>query len=157
MYQVVLFDSSKGNEEGKEIEKVIAWYPSDCTQCEKVQSVGLLQALIQFSGVFDEVRCVIPSIYELCGFQIEGLIQVASNADIVEFERKFWVLGQLSKSNLYLSIMDAQSALGRHVSETNLMGLVKNFDNVLKFYMVDKMDGETEVCCYGKSSCWSCS
>lgn len=58
MYQVALFDSSKGNEEGKEIEKVIAWYPSDCTEREKIQSVGLLQALIQFAGVFDEVRYV---------------------------------------------------------------------------------------------------
>lgn len=66
------------------------------------------------------------------------------------------MLGQLSKSNLYLSIMVAQSALGRHVSETNLMGLVQNFDNVLKFYMMDKQDGETEVCCYGKSSYWFC-
>ena len=66
------------------------------------------------------------------------------------------MLGQLSKSNLYLSIMVAQSALGRHVSETNLMGLVQNFDNVLKFYMMDKRDGETEVRCYGKSSYWFC-
>lgn len=59
MFQLAVFDISRGNREGHEEEKIIAWSPSDTPLQEQLSNAGLLQAMLQLGGYFSDVR-VLP-------------------------------------------------------------------------------------------------
>lgn len=108
MYRIIVVDSTRGNEEGRESEKLMAWYPD--SMCENLRVTGLLQGLLHFSSLFDSK---------------------SSTADIVDFESTLWVLGALPTPTLYLCIIVEKELLGRHVTDMNLLGVIKNFSDVL--------------------------
>lgn len=109
MYRIIVIDSTRGNEEGRESEKLVAWYPDN--MLEKLREPGLLQGLLHFSSLFDSE---------------------SSTADIVDFESTLWVLGALPTPALHLCIMVEKELLGRHVTDVNLQGLIRNFSDVLR-------------------------
>ena len=54
MNKLLVFDVDKGNEEGREHEKILAFEPACISGDLKIRVVGLLQGLLQFVGVFQE-------------------------------------------------------------------------------------------------------
>jgi len=52
MNKLVVFDVDKGNEEGCEQEKILAFEPAFISEDLKIRVVGLLQGLLQFVDVF---------------------------------------------------------------------------------------------------------
>lgn len=114
MYNIVVIDSSRGNEEGTELEKIVAWYPAETSHNERIRVAGLLQGLLHFSSLFDDEP---------------------GAADIVDFDTSYWVIGSTPVDNLFLSIMVEKQYLGRHVTETNFIGLLYNFLDVLRMIL----------------------
>jgi hypothetical protein len=54
MNKILVFDVDKGNEEGSEQEKILAFEPACISEDLKIRVVGLLQGLLQFVDVFQE-------------------------------------------------------------------------------------------------------
>eukprot|EP00889_Picochlorum_renovo_P007023 jgi/Picre1/34053/NNA_001528.t1 len=72
MFQLGIFDDSKGRKEGEEAEKIVGWYPVTTEVEYQVRSIGLLQGLLQFLSIFDSAP---------------GEVETA------EFEDGYWVVG----------------------------------------------------------------
>ncbi len=51
-FQLLVFDSRRGNNEGEEENKVLGFYPDSAPLRERVSLAGLLQGLHMFSGSF---------------------------------------------------------------------------------------------------------
>jgi First Longin domain of INTU, CCZ1 and HPS4 len=49
-FQLLVFDSRRGNNEGEEEDKVLGFYPDSTPNNERVSLAGLLQGLHIFSG-----------------------------------------------------------------------------------------------------------
>lgn len=109
MYHILVIDSSKGNEEGRESEKLVAWYPTGKQGDERVREAGFLQGLLHFSDIFDGQ---------------------SSESNIVDLDMSLWVIGKFPRTNLYMSMMIDKQKLGRHVTNMNLIGIVKNIVDV---------------------------
>lgn len=54
MNKLLVFDVDKGNEEGCEQDKILAFEPACISYDLKIRIVGLLQGLLQFVDVFQE-------------------------------------------------------------------------------------------------------
>jgi hypothetical protein len=54
--QLLVFDSRRGNREGEEIKKVLAFYPANTPTVEQITTAGLLHGLLLFSSNFSQVR-----------------------------------------------------------------------------------------------------
>ena len=122
MYRIIVIDSSKGNAEGSEYEKLVAWYPHDMS--ETVRDAGLLQGLLHFASLFGEEN---------------------SASDIIDFGSVLWVCGTLPIPNFYLSIMVDKQILGRHVTDMNLLGVIKNITDVLEMVVRGNQSDEEVV------------
>ena len=55
MVQLLIFDSRRGNREGEEMRKILAFYPADTPVVEQITLAGLLQGLLLFSANFSQV------------------------------------------------------------------------------------------------------
>ena len=53
--QLLVFDSRRGNREGEEEAKVLAFHPAGTPAVEQISIAGLLQGLLLFSSNFSEV------------------------------------------------------------------------------------------------------
>jgi First Longin domain of INTU, CCZ1 and HPS4 len=54
-FQLAVFDDRRGNREGNQDEKLLAFYPAGTPVHEQESAVGLIQALIAFTQVFGTV------------------------------------------------------------------------------------------------------
>lgn len=54
--QLLVFDTRRGNREGQEIEKVLAFHPADTPPVQQVTTAGLLHGLLLFSSNFSQAR-----------------------------------------------------------------------------------------------------
>lgn len=55
-FRIAVFDDRRGNTEGEEEEKLLAFWPSDTPLREQIAAVGLIQAMAAFMGTFAGVR-----------------------------------------------------------------------------------------------------
>lgn len=55
-FRIAVFDDRRGNTEGDEEEKLLAFWPSDTPTREQTAAVGLIQAMAAFMGTFAGVR-----------------------------------------------------------------------------------------------------
>ena len=55
-FRIAVFDERRGNAEGEEEEKVLAFWPSDTPLRQQIAAVGLIQAMSAFMGTFTGVR-----------------------------------------------------------------------------------------------------
>lgn len=53
--QLCVFDSQRDYPEGEEAQRILAYYPTDCSIDEQTAVIGLAEALATFSNNFDEV------------------------------------------------------------------------------------------------------
>jgi hypothetical protein len=60
--RVAVFDDRRGNTEGTEADKVLAFWPADTAEREQVAAVGLVQAMAAFMANFSGVRSPAPAI-----------------------------------------------------------------------------------------------
>ena len=54
--QLLVFDSRRGNLEGQEIQKILAFHPAETPEVEQITTAGLLHGLLLFSSNFCQVR-----------------------------------------------------------------------------------------------------
>ena len=52
--QLCAFDTSRDYPEGEEARQILAYHPADCCVDDQISVVGLAQALLTFTGNFDE-------------------------------------------------------------------------------------------------------
>lgn len=52
--QLCAFDTSRDYPEGEEARQILAYHPADCSVDDQISVVGLAQALLTFTGNFDE-------------------------------------------------------------------------------------------------------
>ena len=55
-FRIAVFDEQRGNAEGREEDKVLAFWPPDTPPQEQIVAVGLVQAMAAFMGTFAGVR-----------------------------------------------------------------------------------------------------
>lgn len=54
--QLCVFDAERDYPEGEEARQILAYHPEDCSTDIQTSVVGLAQALLTFTGNFDEAR-----------------------------------------------------------------------------------------------------
>ena len=72
--QLYVFKTSFGQREGREEEKILAYYPPDLGLGHQTRNVGLAEALINFTGQFSDdkpVETVYTKRYRQCFFSPE--------------------------------------------------------------------------------------
>lgn len=52
---LAVYDTRRGQQEGREAEKILAFYPSSAAPTTQSSIVGLAQALTMFAGTFNKV------------------------------------------------------------------------------------------------------
>lgn len=52
--QLCVFDTERDYPEGEEARQILAYHPEDCSIDDQTSVVGLAQALLTFTGNFDE-------------------------------------------------------------------------------------------------------
>lgn len=75
--QLLVFDTRRGNREGQEIEKVLAFHPADTPPVQQVTTAGLLHGLLLFSSNFSQARaagrgCVWEAAHWLAAQAVQG-------------------------------------------------------------------------------------
>ena len=53
--KLCIFDDRRGQTEGEEADKILAFYPSSTPNDARTAAVGFTQALLAFTSVFDKV------------------------------------------------------------------------------------------------------
>eukprot|EP00878_Enallax_costatus_P028030 GHUV01030231.1.p1 GENE.GHUV01030231.1~~GHUV01030231.1.p1 ORF type:complete len:118 (+),score=1.30 GHUV01030231.1:463-816(+) len=54
---LAVYDTRRGQQEGREVEKILAFYPPTTPAATQSSIVGLAQALTMFAGTFNKVYC----------------------------------------------------------------------------------------------------
>lgn len=60
-FKLCLFDDRRGQVEGEEADKILAFYPTSTAQDVRTSTVGLTLALIAFTSIFDTVSILLMS------------------------------------------------------------------------------------------------
>lgn len=55
---LAVYDTRRGQQEGREAEKILAFYPPTAQPATQSSIVGLAQALTVFAGTFNKVRYI---------------------------------------------------------------------------------------------------
>ena len=55
-FRIAVFDDRRGNDEGNEEDKILAFWPPETPPRVQVAAVGLIQAMAAFMGTFAEVH-----------------------------------------------------------------------------------------------------
>lgn len=66
---LAVYDTRRGQQEGREAEKILAFYPPTAPAATQSSIVGLAQALTMFAGTFNKVNCTLLS-YHLTPYLI---------------------------------------------------------------------------------------
>eukprot|EP00890_Picochlorum_soloecismus_P005273 jgi/Picsp_1/5747/NSC_03106-R1_---NA--- len=123
MNNLLVFDVDKGNEEGCEQEKILAFEPACIAEDLKIRVVGLLQGLLQFVDVFQE--------------------QASSETESIETEDNLLLVRKLAFKSIHVAIVLEKSKLGRHVCASNLMGLLSRFSEASELLLDGSSEGKS--------------
>eukprot|EP00887_Chlorella_sp_A99_P004827 scaffold4.g4827.t1 len=99
-FQLLVFDTRRGNEEGSEDDKVLAAHPPRASPAEHSSLAGLFQGLLLFSSTFGQ-----------------GAWNVA------ETDKSTWVLHE-AEPHIWFALAAAKSWLPRHTTEDCLRGVL---------------------------------
>lgn len=107
MLQLLVFDARRGNSEGQEDDKVLAWFPSGLPPMHQSGLTGLLHGLLLFTA----------------SFTTPGGAAQRPSCDSVETDSGTWVLLE-AEPHIWFAALAPQAWLPRHATESNLRSVL---------------------------------
>jgi len=152
-FQLLVFDTRRGNSEGEEDDKVLGFFPESTSLNERISLAGLLQGLHIFSGSLERPQVSTAesrllqseqetkqNIQSVCS----PLLQVRDKSEIIETDSSIWSTFE-AEDGIFLTFTAAKTWLPRHVSQENLLGFLMHIHQLMKAlfcgvqYMLDKV------------------
>lgn len=154
-FQLLVFDSRRGNNEGEEEDKVLGFYPESTPLRERISLAGLLQGLHIFSSSLERPQAsaatkyyfiFLPFVQDSHPFKkpYKYILQIQNKFGIIETDSSIWATFE-AESGIFLALAAVKTWLPRHVSQENLLGFLMHTHHLMNLlfcgvqYMLEKV------------------
>lgn len=155
-FQLLVFDSRRGNKEGEEEDKLLGFYPDATPLDERISLAGLLQGLHTFRQSLQRQVCAsassfcIPHSFHSHVFLIHNNQQTTEKFEIIETDASVWTIHE-AEPNIFLALVAIKNWLPRHVSQDTMMACLvhtHHLMNILFAGIQHELDKVRVVLCH---------